>query len=318
MELTEILVWEFPWKLIGSTSKSCKIIQGLHGKVNHLRGSILSRWVGYYTWPYCHIIWLLSPFYWEGCIFFFCWDNLPCANTSIKWSCSGHVMYVQILIIHDHSWWWINHLWFIMHHSYLIMHYSQLGFIMSFIRWFIQVFMHSFNPRGRNVLIPCNVIDNCDCIPLNKNALGDVSLPPCPFCVVLSILSNSKLKHLITKEFSGNKDIRHLAETSFTNLNHFPYDYSVSNRILEYLKYSKQILERKSSNMLPPFFPQWLAHLWTPPAPLHLPSRWNPSERLSNPGSKNVIFFKEKVWKTDFCSVSKPRQHFPTKSPSIS
>lgn len=178
-----------------------------------------------------------------------------------------------------------------MHHSYLIMHYSQLGFIMSFIRWFIQVFMHSFNPRGRNFLIPCNVIDNCDCIPLNKNALGDVSLPPCPFCVILSILSNSKLKHLITKEFSGNKDIRHLAETSFTNLNHFPYDYSVSNRILEYLKYSKQILGpwTKVFQYVATFFPQWLAHLWTPPAPLHLPSRWNPSERLSNPGSKMIF-----------------------------
>ena len=256
----KILVWEFPWKLIGSTSKSCKTIQGLHGKVNHLRGFILSRWVGYYTWPYCHIIWLLSPFYWEGCIFFFGGITRPdicCCQyinkVAMFWSCDVRTNLDHFMIIHDDES-NIYSLWFIMHHSYLIMHYSQLGFIMSFIRWFIQVFMHSFNPRGRNVLIPCNVIDNCDCIPLNKNALGDVSLPPRPFCVILSIPSNSKLKRLITKEFSGNKDIRHLAETSFTNLNHFPYDYSVSNRILEYLKYSKQILERKSSNMLPHFF----------------------------------------------------------------
>ena len=177
--------------------------------------------------------------------------------------------------------------------------------------------MHSFNPRGRNVLIPCNVIDNCDCIPLNKNALGDVSLPPCPFCVILSILSNRKLKHLVAQEFSGNKDIRHLAETSFTNLNHFPYDYSVSNRLLEYLKYSKQILERKSSNMLPHFFHNdW--HIYERHLHRFIFQVVGIPRSVFPILGQNCLFFKETVWKTDFCSASKPRQHFPTKSPSVS
>lgn len=311
----KILVWEFPWKLIGSTSKSCKTIQGLHGKVNHLRGFILSRWVGYYTWPYCHIIWLLSPFYWEGCIFFFGGITRPdicCCQyinkVAMFWSCDVRTNLDHFMIIHDDES-NIYSLWFIMHHSCLVMHYSQLGFIMSFIRWFIQVFMHSFNPRGRNFLIPCNVIDNCDCIPLNKNALGDVSLPPCPFCVILSILSNSKLKHLITKEFSGNKDIRHLAETSFTNLNHFPYDYSVSNRILEYLKYSKQILGpwTKVFQYVATFFSTMIG------TSLNATCTASSSKSLESLGAS----FQSWV-KNDFCSASKPRQHFPTKSPSIS
>lgn len=214
-------------------------------------------------------------------------------------------MYVQILIIHDHSWWWIKYLLFIMHHSYLIIHYSQLGFIMSFIRWFIQVFLHSFNPRGRNFLIPCNVIDNCDCIPLNKNALGDVSLPPCPFCVILSIPSNSKLKHLLTKEFSGSKDIRHLAETSFINLNHFRYDYSILFQIDFWNTYGMNTsnIQNKSLNESLPICCHMTAHLWTPPAPLHLPSRWNPSERLSNPGSKMSFFSERKFGKRIFVQL---------------
>ena len=79
----------------------------------------------------------------------------------------------------------------------------------------------------------------------------------CPF------FQNSKLKHLLTQEFSGNKDIRHLAETSFSNLNHFRYDYSASNRLFRIpTVWIPQIFKTnpwtKVFQYVATFFPQWL------------------------------------------------------------